>query len=234
MNGTETQIQMQKFLQTFMSRGILNAKEVKNLRQEIGVHAESNDDLIRFVQAANEAIAPFNLEIRKGVQEDDGAHFYCLVNTVETSLTRLSSTYTPNELELFKKLVEKIVDTDDGKMGSLAALSLTDKLDKKMGKEEGQDFFNRLERDKWIKKDTDGKISLSVRSILELEQYLKDMYPEFIKLCNICSKICLLGETCANCGIKLHLKCANNLFSKQGSEKKCPARDCSATWGSIE
>ncbi|XP_059172233.1 non-structural maintenance of chromosomes element 1 homolog [Physella acuta] len=228
--SSESRVHMQKFLQSFLSKGILNGKEVKTLMTECGVQIDSTDEMLKCVHTANEAIAPFNLEIKKGIQEDDGANFYCLVNTVETPISRLSSTYTPNELELFKKLIEQIVDTDEGKVGSLAALTLTDRLEKQMGKEEAQDFFNRLEQDKWIKKNADGKLSLSVRSILELEQYLKDVYPDFIKLCNICSKICLLGQTCSHCGIKLHLRCAQTLFAKQGEVKKCPARDCRAAW----
>ncbi|KAI8773810.1 non-structural maintenance of chromosomes element 1 isoform X2 [Biomphalaria glabrata] len=230
---SKVNLKQQKFLQSFMSKGILDTKEVKTLLTELNVPTDSAEELLNLVHSTNEAIAPFNLEIRKGIQEDDGANFYCLVNTVETPISRLSSTYTQSELELFKKLIEQIVDSEDGKIGSLAALSLTDKVEKRIGKEEAQEIFDRFERDKWIRKDRDGKISLSVRSLLELDQYLKDVYSEFIKLCNICSKICLLGDTCANCGIKIHLKCAKSLFSRQGEKKTCPAPDCRVVWGQM-
>ena len=46
------------------------------------------------------------LEIKKGVQEDDGASFYCLVTNVETAILRMSSTYNANEMELFNKMVD--------------------------------------------------------------------------------------------------------------------------------
>lgn len=46
---------------------------------ECGVQIDSTDEMLKFVHTANEAIAPFNLEIKKGIQEDDGANFYCLV-----------------------------------------------------------------------------------------------------------------------------------------------------------
>ncbi|KAH9523627.1 Non-structural maintenance of chromosomes element 1 [Bulinus truncatus] len=226
-------IKQQIFLQSFISKGILDSKEIKALLAELGVHTDFTDEILKLVLSTNEAIAPFNLEIKKGIQEDDGANFYCLVNTVETPITHLSSTYTQNELELFKKLIEQIVDTEDGKIGSRAALSLTDSLDKRMGKEEAEAFFNKLEKDKWIRRDKEGKLSLSVRSLLELDHYLKEVYAEFIKSCNICSKICLLGETCANCGIKIHLKCAKSLFTKQGAKHTCPAPDCRVVWGQM-
>uniref|UniRef100_A0A0B6ZPW6 Non-structural maintenance of chromosomes element 1 homolog n=2 Tax=Arion vulgaris TaxID=1028688 RepID=A0A0B6ZPW6_9EUPU len=217
------------FLQCFLSQGILNAREVKNLLKKCDVQVDSKEEMAKYVQNANASIAFVNLEIKKGIQEEDGASFYCLVNTVETSISRMLSTYSPNELELFKKLIEQIVETEDGKIGSLAALSLTEKLDKRMGKEEAQNFLERLEKDKWIKKESDGKISLSVRSIVELDQYLKDMYQEVIKMCYICTKICLLGEICPKCGIKIHKKCAQTLFDNR-TEKKCPDRHCRALW----
>ncbi|CAG5127571.1 unnamed protein product [Candidula unifasciata] len=218
------------FMQCFLSKGILSATEVKELLIFCGVPVESKSDMANFVLSVNASLAPFHLEIKKGIQEDDGASFYCLVNTVESSISRMSSTYSSTELELFKKLVEQIVETDDGKLGSLAALSLTEKLDKRMGKEEAENFFDRLERDKWIKKELDGKISLSVRSIVELDQYLKDMYPDVIRICYICSKLCLLGENCDSCTIKIHKKCARTLF-EHCTEKRCPDKNCRSVWG---
>ncbi|GFR65238.1 non-structural maintenance of chromosomes element 1-like protein [Elysia marginata] len=181
----------------------------------------------------NQRIGPVNLEIRKGVEEDDGHHYYVLANTAETAISRLSTAYSPNEMELFKKLVENIVESGDGKIGSLAAMNLTDKLEKRIGKEEAQNFFNRLEDDRWIKKNSDGKISLSVRSIVELDQYIKDVYPDYIKLCSLCKKLCLQGCQCENCGAKFHFRCSNAFFSKQGPNKTCPESNCRAPWGQV-
>jgi len=220
-------------LQHFMSKGVLDAKEVKAIHKMSRERFENTDDDLRvFILTINQSIAPFNLEIKKGIQEDDGLSHYCLVNTVETPISRLSSIYSTNELELFKKVIEQILVSEEGKVGSLAALNLTEKLDKKMSKEEAEIFFSRLQNDLWIKKDKNGKISLSVRALLELEQYLKECYPDFVKSCGICDKICLLGETCNSCGLKLHLTCASNLFSRQ-KDRKCPGTDCRSPWGQV-
>ena len=37
------------------------------------------EELRVFILTINQAVAPFNLEIKKGVQEDDGSSHYCLV-----------------------------------------------------------------------------------------------------------------------------------------------------------
>ncbi|GFO03100.1 non-structural maintenance of chromosomes element 1-like protein [Plakobranchus ocellatus] len=223
------------FLQSIMSRGIMHVSDVKKVLSECGVDTETGfkEKVLLFMRMINQRIAPINLEIRKGVEEEDGENYYVLANTVETPISRLSSTYSPNELELFKKLVESIVGNGDGKIGSLAAINLTDKLEKRMGKEEAQMFFNRLEDDKWIRKNSDGKISLSVRSIVELEQYIKEVYPDYIKSCDLCTKLCLQGRQCENCGARFHFRCLRIMFSKQGNEKRCPERTCAAPWGQI-
>ncbi|RUS78374.1 hypothetical protein EGW08_013867 [Elysia chlorotica] len=223
------------FIQSMMSRGIMNITEVKEVLSECGIDVgtEFKDKVVRFVRLVNQHIGPINLEIRKGVEEEDGQQCYVLANTAETSISRLSSTYSPNELELFKKLIESIMENGDGKIGSLAAMNLTDKLEKRIGKEEAQNFFNRLEDDRWIRKNSDGKMSLSVRSIVELDQYIKDVYPDYVKMCSICTKLCLQGRQCENCGAKFHFRCSNVLFSKQGNNRTCPEPNCRAPWGQV-
>ncbi|KAK3767115.1 hypothetical protein RRG08_017988 [Elysia crispata] len=223
------------FIQSMMSRGMMNISEVKEVISECGldVETEFKDKVVKFVRLINQHIGPINLEIRKGLEEENGQPYYILANTAETSISRLSSTYSPNELELFKKLIESIVENEDGKIGSLAAMNLTDKLEKKIGKEEAENFFNRLEDDRWIRKNTNGKISLSVRSIVELDQYIKDVYPDYVKFCSLCTKLCLQGRGCENCGAKFHIRCSNVFFNKQGSNKTCPEPNCRAPWGQV-
>lgn len=52
------------------------------------VHTDSNEEIARYVNGVNAAIAPFNLEIKKGVQEEDGASFYCLVSILHDVIIR--------------------------------------------------------------------------------------------------------------------------------------------------
>lgn len=50
--------------------------------------------------------------------------------------------------------IEGIIDSDNGEIGSTAALNTTDKLDKnmkKMSKQDAQNLLERLEAQKWIK-----------------------------------------------------------------------------------
>ena len=55
-----------------------------------------------------------------------------------------------NNLCVYLLKLEEIVKSGAGTVGSIAALSLTDGLPKKMTKTDAEDFIARLEREKWI------------------------------------------------------------------------------------
>ncbi|XP_048764032.2 non-structural maintenance of chromosomes element 1 homolog [Ostrea edulis] len=227
------------FLQSFMSRGILNAKEVKqlfkicclkyNLRYTEN-EKENQEALKEFVRTVNHHTEPLHMQIRKGVCEDDGTSSYGLVCTSESTITKLASDYTPSELEFFKKLIEIIVASKDAEVGSTEALNLVSRLEnvKKLSKDDAEDLLSRLETNKWIKM-TRGKISLATRSLLELDHYIQEIYQEDVSQCNICKKLCLKGQTCFACGTKLHFHCASKLFERD-EFPKCPKQGCKKPW----
>ncbi|XP_060085662.1 non-structural maintenance of chromosomes element 1 homolog [Ylistrum balloti] len=231
------------FLQSFMSRGLLDAKEVRLLFRTVCLKfneptAAKEEDrklqLLDFVRTINMKIRPFHMEIKKGVSEDEGVSYYCLVCTNESAITKLASDYTQSELEFFKKLVDQIVD-NEGEIGSTAAVNIVDKLDKnmkKMTRQDAQSLLQRLESAKWIiiHKGT-GIVSLSTRCLLELEQYILDVYgaeDENLK-CNMCNKLCVKGQSCDNCQTKLHLHCASRFFQNKDNPR-CPNKTCGTSW----
>ncbi|XP_076441280.1 non-structural maintenance of chromosomes element 1 homolog isoform X2 [Babylonia areolata] len=189
------------FLQAFMTKSVQKGKEVKELYKHCceqysepysSVEQERNQQMVTFIRTINTEILPFHLEVKKGICEQDSTNYYCLVNNVENNITRLSSDYTANELEFFKKLVEMIVETE-GCVGSRAALNIVERLDKKMLKQDAEYLLERLCSEQWILQK-EGKVSLSVRSILELNQYIQQVYPDSVKVCNICNLIVLKNQ----------------------------------------
>lgn len=118
----------QMFLQYFMLHGLVDSKGVRNLFKTCcerysqpltSDEAGRMQQLANFVITINRNIRPFHLTIRKGFDEDDSTCFYCLVNTCDSPITRLSSDYTVNELELFKLFLGSIMMTDDAAIGSV-------------------------------------------------------------------------------------------------------------------
>jgi len=214
-----------------MSRGILTGGEVKLLHkfvhQRFGQPYEASR-LAEFVNTINIHIRPLHLEIKKIVNEVTEVHCYALANNAESDITRLSSDYSVNELEFFKKLVEAVVESEGGCISSTEALNLTEDLERKMTKKDAQDLLEKLEKSKWVFQDK-GQIYLSPRSILELDKYIQDQFPAMATKCNLCNRLCITGKNCPRCDVKLHNHCAARYFNGQ-SDNICPGKECSVEW----
>ncbi|XP_032896801.1 non-structural maintenance of chromosomes element 1 homolog isoform X2 [Amblyraja radiata] len=70
-----------------------------------------------------------------------------------------------------------------------------------------------------FKKTKEGEYILSTRCIMELEQYIRNMYQDLVKECNICHNIAIQGQTCELCAARIHLPCAAKYF--QGRDDPC-------------
>lgn len=183
------------------------------------------DKLDDFIDTINAKLQPMFMQIRKGMSEDTGHQYYVLVNMAETDITRMSSDYADNELELFKKTMELIVSSENGKVSSTEVLNIADTLTKKLKKSEAEQILNRLVHDKWINEKR-GEFSLSTRCIIEMEPYIRRMYEDQVKVCHICHNIALQCQVCDSptCGIKIHHPCVARYF-KGRVEPRCPACD---------
>lgn len=225
----------QVFLQGFMSRGILGSREVKELY--IRSHTKFDEtpeiaQLASYVSTINNNIRPFHMEIRKGIDERNGSHWYGMINTTDSSITRMASDYTVVELELFKKIVEDIVKTDEGEISSTDALNLVNTVEnegKKLSRTQAQDLIGRLRSDRWLAESVHGEVSLSIRALLELEHYIQQQLPDYCMQCNTCKRLAVKGQVCGSCDTKLHIHCAARYFCDV-AEPKCPNKRCNAPW----
>lgn len=219
------------FLQGIMCRKLINATEVKELLRSCNrANGSCNNevDITGFISTINKNIEPFHMLISKCVGEQDGKQFYALINTQDSPLTRLSTDYTSNELDLFQQLLENVVESEEGYVSSTVVLNLTDQLQKKMSKMEAQDLLDRFEEERWIIQ-ANGKVSLSALSILEFDQYIRETYADIVVICQLCKRIALQGDKCEKCDLKIHSHCSKRFFQNM-SEKKCPK--CHSRWSS--
>lgn len=212
-----------------MANGIVDEKKAKNLHKRCCESYKSHyaaDKLDDFVNTINTHLQPMFMQIRKGVSEDSGDQCYALVNMAETEITRLSTDYADNELELFRKAIDLIVASESGRASSTDILNSADSMtSKKLKKSETEHLLSRLVHDKWLT-EKQGEYSLSTRCIIEMESYIRTMYPDQVKMCHICHNIALQCQMCDNpaCEIKIHAPCVSRYFHRQ-AEPRCPACD---------
>uniref|UniRef100_UPI0037E84A4B non-structural maintenance of chromosomes element 1 homolog n=1 Tax=Semicossyphus pulcher TaxID=241346 RepID=UPI0037E84A4B len=221
-----------RFLQTMMTNGIVDEQGARRLHQhccETHNTQHAPDQLDDFIETINSKLQPMFMQIRKGTSEDTGHHYYALVNSAMTDVTRMSSDYADNELELFVKTMDLIVGSENGKASSTDILNSADSLtSKKLKKSETEHLLNRLVQDKWLNEKT-GQYTLSTRCIIEMEPYILAMYQDQVKVCHICHNIAIQSQICENptCGIKIHNPCVARYF-KGRAEPRCPA--CEDFW----
>lgn len=61
-----------------------------------------------------------------------------------------------------------------------------------------------------------GRITLHGRALIELEQYIKDIYDaDTLNCCASCKKMLVIGIKCELCPSYYHRGCYKNVFSKQ-------------------
>ncbi|KAK0156339.1 Non-structural maintenance of chromosomes element 1 [Merluccius polli] len=215
-----------------MAGGILSHPEAKALHRHCcQVHKEhyAADKLDEFIDAINAKLEPMYMSIRKGSSEDDGMQYYALVNTANTELTRMSSDYADNELELFRRTLDLIMSSDSGTASSTDILNSADTLQtRKLTKSAAEGLLKRLVLDGWLI-EKQGDHRLSTRCIMEMEAYIRTMYEEQVKVCSVCHCLAFKCQMCANplCTVKIHYPCAAKYF-KSKPVQKCPG--CSELW----
>ncbi|KAJ5798395.1 uncharacterized protein N7503_007691 [Penicillium pulvis] len=121
------------FLQAFMGRSSMTFEEAQPVLAAIftaqkGEIVDPNDvtqeHLSSYIDAANTAISPFDLEIRsllhqtpkQADQENNDnppTRVYALVNTTSDSLTQLATTYSADEIAFVKRLLDFMFDTNN-------------------------------------------------------------------------------------------------------------------------
>ncbi|XP_060642411.2 non-structural maintenance of chromosomes element 1 homolog [Anolis sagrei] len=217
-----------QLLQALLGLGLVEAERARKLqRLACEAHRVPQEPLDTFIGTINTHLRPLSMEIRKGLAEEDGRPHYALVNLAANEITQLASDYAENELELFKKTMDLILSSENGFASSTAILNLADQLKpRKMKKVEAEQLLQSLVQSKWLQ-EKEGEYTLSVRSILELEQYIFCHYPDLAHKCHFCHSLCIQSQVCEDCGTAMHLHCLGRLFHAQ-AERRCP--HCKQFW----
>ncbi|KAG0309290.1 hypothetical protein BGZ98_003892 [Dissophora globulifera] len=169
------------------------------------------DQFSDFVTQLNDGLNSVELEFRRTQDEMTGVPVIALLDSIVMANDEaycISSTAALHEAGQLKNKDSK-------------SLSLT--------KRDAEALLDRFVADKWFIRSAAGAYSLSMRSILELQTYLKETYGEQIQECTLCMEIITKGQRCevAACSSRLHYHCASAYF-KNMNNPVCPT--CHSPW----
>ncbi|RAH78592.1 DNA repair protein Nse1 [Aspergillus japonicus CBS 114.51] len=131
------------FLQAFMGRSTMTFEEAKPVlaaifsaheKQPVSPEEITEDELQSYIVTANNAISPFDLEIRSTLPQIEvdpsqttavppPERVYALVNTTSDALTQLATTYSADEIAYVKRLLDAMFETHNTRRCEAMAVS---------------------------------------------------------------------------------------------------------------
>jgi len=227
------------FLQVLTAKRILLGSEVKQLFDKCRkISPEVPNDLQQFVMDINEQLEVMHLSIRKSVQEDHNGDSQCfvLVNTLNVNnsdASRMISSFTPQEVSLFRRVIEEIVQSDDGCIGENVAINLASQITPRMKISDSEMLIERLVSDNWLLIH-DGELTLSALTNAEIQPYLEEQYGNIIQKCHFCKILTFRGHRCNACSTRVHRQCGFKYWHKLKKSPSCPEDSCKEAWQHID
>ncbi|KAI0665150.1 Nse1 non-SMC component of SMC5-6 complex-domain-containing protein [Cubamyces menziesii] len=237
-----TSVDVQRlFLQAILSRRMLSQKlaakiwekcieAVKEANQTLDIEYRSDrNSWDTFVAKINDELNPLDLEFAHLYDEVSGKEMYAVVNRKGDEIAQMATEYSPIEIAYFKAVLEQIMlaPNESYCVSSLAALREVNSLKSNMTKSQAEATLSSFVAKGWLLKSKRGRYSLSTRTILELQTYLRNTYENDILECTICMELVTRGVACytPQCKTRLHTHCFNNYKRRN---QKCPS--CNESW----
>ncbi|KAI9065164.1 hypothetical protein FKP32DRAFT_1665603 [Trametes sanguinea] len=233
------------FLQAILTRRILSQKLAAKIWEKcIDAVKEVNETLQieyradraswdAFVASVNDALNPLDLEFAHLHDEVSGKEMYAVVNRKGDEIAQMATEYSPLEIMYFKAVLEQIMlaPNESYCVSSLAALREVNSLKSNMTKSQAEATLNSFVAKGWLLKSRKGRYSLSTRTILELQAYLRTTYEHEIVECTICFELVTRGIACytPQCKARMHTHCFNNYKRRN---RQCPS--CKESWADAD
>ncbi|KAH9946016.1 Nse1 non-SMC component of SMC5-6 complex-domain-containing protein [Epithele typhae] len=187
-----------------------------------------------FVTSINDTLNLLDLEFAHLHDEGSGKELYAIVNRKGDEIAQMATEYSALEIAYFKAVVEQIMlaPNESFCVSSLAALRETNSLKtSSMTKSQAESTLGSFVANGWLVKSRQGRYSLSTRTVMELQTYLRQTYEDQVVDCTICMELVTRGVACPTpqCKTRLHPHC---LTTYRRRTQACPT--CKENWSSME
>lgn len=172
-----------------------------------------------YINLINSQIDKFNLSISRGADGHTGDTYYALHCISENNITKLSTIYTPEQLEVLKAALEMII-TKNGRFKSKQIVKAM--LLKNVKFPTMKDIYATIEefvKEKYFQ-EIENHYYILPRGLIEFNTYFRSYYREFVVDCALCKTIAIRPQTCKHCKAPLHKACAERYASQQ-EQIKC-------------
>jgi len=181
-------------------------------------------EMHREIQELNGFLKKAQLAIKSRMCEDSNEECYALISLIENEAAKYASEFTLLELELLKCILKEIVASENGTVSSIDCINYSSNI-QKLSKSDAQKALEHYISSQWLK-ERDGEVSLTVRSLLELEPILRKIDHDLLD-CKLCGQLIIKGAVCVSCRGKFHRHCLSKI-AKGNQGLKCPG--CRQPW----
>ncbi|EPS38091.1 hypothetical protein H072_8184 [Dactylellina haptotyla CBS 200.50] len=131
MVGSYTNVH-RTFLQALLIRPFIDIEEGQELlaaiaSAESGTDVPANSITVKQVSdilhTIQNAISPFDLDLRDMLDQEDGKRYYSLINSADDEIIRFATTHTPDEISYFKRLLDEMFDTNNTRYAEIMAVT---------------------------------------------------------------------------------------------------------------
>ncbi|KAL9101610.1 MAG: hypothetical protein Q9163_003149 [Psora crenata] len=195
------------FLQAFIARSTLTFEEAQPVlaailgaheRRDCPVEDITEHDFRAYVSTANNAISPYDLEIRCTYHQITRQRIYALVNSTSDPVTQLATIHTADEISYLKRILDAMFDTYNTSrhevmaISSMEAVGLAKSPGDKRGSQteaetqgssgqsltmmQAEKVLRTLVEGGWFEKSRKGFYSLTPRALMELRGWLIQTY----------------------------------------------------------
>lgn len=168
-------------------------------RRKVQAKDITEADFNKYINAANEAISAFDLEIRSTEHQISRKRTYALINSTDDPITQLATSHTVDEISYVKRVLDAMFETNNTSRKEVMAVSSTEAVrlakaptDSSRESQNGsatqgsnsqsltmmqaEKTLKNLVVEGWLELSDKNYYSLSPRALMELRGWLMDTY----------------------------------------------------------
>jgi hemerythrin len=156
----------------------------------------SQDVLEDYIDRVNDAISPFDLEIRNTLHQTQRTRIYALVNTTSDALTQMATVHSADEIAYVKRVLDAMFETHNTQRAEIMATTGMQALElaklphdrresnaltqaaqnAALTKSQAENMLESMVAEGWFELSQRGYYSLTPRALMELKDWLVRTY----------------------------------------------------------
>jgi hypothetical protein len=156
----------------------------------------TQDALEEYIDRVNDAISPFDFEIRNTLHQTNRTRIYALVNTTSDALTQMATVHSADEIAYVKRVLDAMFETYNNSRAELMATTGMQALEMArpphdrresnaqaqttqsaaLTKSQAENMLESMVAEGWFELSERGYYSLTPRALMELKDWLVRTY----------------------------------------------------------